>query len=192
MWLAKSHLWSCRHGIPYGQHLRAYTMKMPIHWINLYDEMVWVRVFTALLHIWYTRGYFTIMIQVTRVHRAFFGVLFFSPSKIVQNALAQGFLLSSITSSVSLNRVFVVSCYLDSNRTFPLAAGRWHVSSSHALESPSFSLFKIRGGSRYFWLLWSLSGCLWQVLFCWSLFRVPWPAFSLHSCRESPPRMHHY
>ena len=45
--------------------------------------MVRVRVFTALFHNWYARGYFTTMIQVTRVPRTYLSLAARMESKAV-------------------------------------------------------------------------------------------------------------
>ena len=50
---------------------------------NLYDEMVRVRVFTALFHIWYAPGYGTMTIKVTRVPRTYLSLAARTESKAV-------------------------------------------------------------------------------------------------------------
>ena len=42
----------------------------------LYVEMVRVQVCTSFTHVWYKRGYFTMMIQVTHVHRTYLSLAF--------------------------------------------------------------------------------------------------------------------
>ena len=41
----------------------SYTVEVTTRQVYLYDDMMRVRVFTALFHIWYARGYSPIMIQ---------------------------------------------------------------------------------------------------------------------------------
>ena len=45
----------------YGED--AYTVDVPIRRMYLYNDMKRVRVFAALFHLWYARGYFPTMIQ---------------------------------------------------------------------------------------------------------------------------------
>ena len=45
----------------------AYMVEVSTRQMYLYDNMMRVRVFMALFHIWYTRGYSSIRFEVTRV-----------------------------------------------------------------------------------------------------------------------------